>query len=497
VKRWLDLGACRKWIFGNSKSSFSGDVVKLVGGTAFAQVLSILASPIITRIYGPEAYGLSALFTSIAAIIAIIACLRYELAIMLPEKEVESLNLLALSLLLAAMTGVVTAIVFWLSGEMLLELLNAGELRPVIWLIPISVFLSGAFQALNYWNTRTKHFGRLSLARVSASLATTGTQLSAGFAGYATGKSLIVASLLGSAASTLILGGQIWRDDGRRLIASTSLKDIKSGLHRYRRFPLFDTGGAILNSLSWQLPIFLLSAFFSPAVVGYYSLSIMVLQLPSNLISSAVSQVFFQRAAKANLDGKLRQVVEDTFFVLVIIGVLPILLLTMTGEDIFRVIFGQTWAEAGIYSQILAPWMFFVFVTSPLSTVFPILEKQRSFLLFNILLFSTRAGALLLGCYLGDTRVAMLLFSAVGVLNYAGMGLWIFSRVGISFWRMMNSFRGVTIYIIAIAFIIGAAKWALFFSTREMLFLDIIIAVIYCIILIKSSYISFRLNNII
>lgn len=477
--------------------SFASDVLKLAGGTAIAQALAVLASPIITRMYGPEAFGLSALFASITGIIAVVACLRYELAIMLPEKDEVAANLLALSLLLAAIMSGLTALIFWFGGEKLLSLLNARGLGPFLWLIPISVFLSGVFLALNYWNSRTKRFGRLSIARVSASVTTTGTQLGAGIANYATGGSMIVAGLLGSAVSTLILGGQIWRDDGWRLIKCISLKDIEGGLQRFKRFPLFDTWSALLNSASWQLPIFLLAAFFSPAMVGYYSLGMVVLQLPSSLISSAISQVFFQRAAKASLDGSLSHVVENTFFVLVMIGVLPVLLLAMTGEDLFVVIFGTHWAEAGIYAQILAFWMFFVFVTSPLSTVFIVLEKQRCFLLFNILLFSTRAGALILGGFSGDARIALLLFSAVGVLDYIGMGLWIFYKVGIPISRILRFFRRIAIYLAFIVFIIIMAKWVLHLSLQNILLLDVLISIIYYILLLKKECYTFlRFNSI-
>ena len=79
--------------------SFASDVLKLAGGTAFAQALAILASPLITRLYGPEAFGLAALFTSIVGIVGVVACLRYELAIMLPKRDEEAANLLGLSLL--------------------------------------------------------------------------------------------------------------------------------------------------------------------------------------------------------------------------------------------------------------------------------------------------------------------------------------------------------------------------------------------------------------
>ncbi len=56
-------------------SSFATDVLKLVTGTTFAQIIAILASPLLTRLYGPEAFGFLALFTSITSIIGVIACM--------------------------------------------------------------------------------------------------------------------------------------------------------------------------------------------------------------------------------------------------------------------------------------------------------------------------------------------------------------------------------------------------------------------------------------
>ena len=60
------------------KASFAGDVLKLVSGTTFAQLLAILAAPVLTRLYAPDAFGILALFSSITGILGVIACLRYE-----------------------------------------------------------------------------------------------------------------------------------------------------------------------------------------------------------------------------------------------------------------------------------------------------------------------------------------------------------------------------------------------------------------------------------
>ena len=161
-------------------TSFATDVLKLVTGTTFAQVITILASPLLTRLYGPEAFGFLALFTSITSIIGVVACMRYELAIMLPKTDEEAANLLGLCLLCVVVVSGLTVPALYFGGDALLSMLRAP--RPGSYLVLVSpfVFVSGVFLALNYRNSRTKHFGRLSVARVTSSFAITGTQLGAG-----------------------------------------------------------------------------------------------------------------------------------------------------------------------------------------------------------------------------------------------------------------------------------------------------------------------------
>ncbi len=55
----------------------------------------------------------------------------------------------------------------YFGGDALLFLLRAPGLAPYLILVPPIVFISGVFLALNYWNSRTKRFGRLSVARVA------------------------------------------------------------------------------------------------------------------------------------------------------------------------------------------------------------------------------------------------------------------------------------------------------------------------------------------
>lgn len=92
-------------------SSFCSNVLKLTTGSVFAQALGILVAPIVTRLFAPEAFGIAALFASIAGVISVVACLRYELSIMLPETDEDAANLLGVSLCCVLIVTIVSGLV--------------------------------------------------------------------------------------------------------------------------------------------------------------------------------------------------------------------------------------------------------------------------------------------------------------------------------------------------------------------------------------------------
>ncbi len=415
------------------KTTFSGDVLKLTTGTAIAQVIAVLSAPLLTRLYAPEAFGVLALFISITGILGVIACMRYELSIVLPECDREAANLLGVSLGFAAIISVLTVLIIWLGRDFLVRWLNAPGLSSYLWLVPAAVFIHGVFLALNYWNSRTKHFGRLSIARVTASLATTTAKLGAGYAGYATGGTMIGASVGGQAIATTVLGGQTWRNDRKLLLRSMRWQAMCTGMSRHKKFPLFSTWSALMNTVSVQLPLLLLATFFSSTVVGFYALGHRLLSMPMSLIGSAIAQAFFPRAAAAKIDGTLPQVIRNTVTRLMALGLFPILLISIAGKDIFFVVFGSRWAEAGVYAQILAPWILFVFLGSPISTRFSVLVKQGESLVFNAILLVTRIASLVAGGLTGSILLALMLYAGTGTIMWIGLCLYLLNKADLKY----------------------------------------------------------------
>ncbi len=441
-------------------SSFAGDVFKLASGTALAQGLLVVASPLLSRLYSPGDFGVLALYVSITSIVVVIAGLRYELAIMLPESDEEAANLLALSLGFSLVTACLTCWVCVGWGKTGLDWLHAPGLQPYLLLIPVTVLLDGAFQALTYWNSRTQQFGRLSIARVTSSAAAVAAQLGAGYAGHATGGSLIGASVAGKTLSTAALGGQIWRDDRRIFRKSIRWRALwRSGI-RYEKFPLINTWAGLLNVASYQSPILLFTYFFSPAIVGNYAFGFRVLFMPLGLISGSISQVFYQRAAAAYAQGNLPSLVEHTFRILITLGLFPTLLLALIGREVFSLCFGPDWGEAGRYTQILSVWAFSWFISAPLSTVFMILECHKLAIFFQFVLFLTRFLSILIGGLLNNVYVSLWLFSSTGVFVFGLLAFLNFWISGVPIRKVLYFLAGYSSYSAPGLLIILALKYA-------------------------------------
>lgn len=160
--------------------SFIRNVATLMTGTTFAQALLIIIAPILTRLYTPDDFGVFALYTSILGILSVIACLRYELAIVLPEKDEDAANLLVLCLLICSVISLMALVLVALFRDSFALLLSAPKISFWLWFLPASLFLTGTFQALNYWSTRRKQFKRLAIRQITQNSVTAVTQIASG-----------------------------------------------------------------------------------------------------------------------------------------------------------------------------------------------------------------------------------------------------------------------------------------------------------------------------
>ncbi len=472
------------------RSHFGFDVLTLVTGTALAQIISILASPIITRLYGPEAFGVLAVFISIVGILSVVACLRYEFAIVLPKSDEEAANVFGLCILLLTVISILLIPALILSQNYLEDILNAPELGPFLIFIPPMIFLSGAFLALNFWNTRTRHFHRLAIAQVTRSGSVTGIQLGVGLLGYASGGVLVGAAIIGQFVSTVVLGIQILKDDFHYFRQNISLPGMIAVLRQYSNFPKYDLWAAFMSNLSSSLPVFILSIYFSSTILGYYSFGLMVITLPLTLIGNAIGEVFFQRAAEAkNIDQqKLRETVEVTLKPLIFLSLFPTLILALIGPQLFGVVFGIAWQEAGNYARYLSFWIFITFIASPINSLFNIFQKQRFNLMVNIIQIILRVAALFIGAaLLGNALYAIILFAFVGVITNGLPLLYLFELSDIPLAAPTKIFLKYFLWSIPFLAVIFVLQYTALVIPIVLVFITFVLMLLYYFIVIKND----------
>ena len=189
-------------------SAFARQVLVLMSGTAVAQGLTVLAAPVLSRLYTPDEFGLLGLFMACCAIAANVAALQYQLAIVLPDTEERAANVFALAMAVVVCVSCFLLAMVAVGGEPVAVLLNAPDLRGYLWLAPVYVLAYGAYNVLGYWCTRREEFGRLSASRVFRTAGVTGVQLSAGFSRAGAG-GLLAGQVAGQVIAAVLLGVQV------------------------------------------------------------------------------------------------------------------------------------------------------------------------------------------------------------------------------------------------------------------------------------------------
>lgn len=467
-----------------NKTSFKGDVIRLATGTAVAQLVAILAAPILTRLFMPEAFGTAAVFASIVGVLSVLACMRYELTIVLPDDDQEAANLLAVSLLFVLLLTAVVACAMYFWGDTLSELLGFSLLKPYLWLVPIMVFLSGVFTALSYWNSRTKHFGRLAIAKVTQQLSSTVGSLSFGASGYTSAGTLILANLLGQGLATILLGRTVLKNHGGYLIKNINANSIIIGIKRYKKFPTLNSISALVNILSTTMPIFFLGIFFSPAIVGFFALAQRMLGMPLALLGNSISQVFLPRASDARHRGDLPSLLLLTFDKLILIGTLPLLVITIFAWDLVTFFFGANWVEAGPIIQVLIPWFYINFIGATFTKLVVILEKQEFGLYYNVALLITRFVMLSIGALFGSAILSVGLSAFFGAILLLVLCFYLIHQAGLHWRKLFHimRFHGFTC-LFALA-IVGLFKVTAYDDVVKMVGSIFAIAVLYVTIII-------------
>lgn len=352
------------------KSQFTRNVLTLMTGTTLAQAIPIAVSPILTRIYSPEDFGIFALFIAITGIFSSFVNGRYELAIMLPKKDEDAINIAALGIILTFVVSALLLIIIIIFNNKIIDLLESTEIKFWLYFIPLVVLLTGFWNVLNYFNIRKKKYLDISKAIIIKAVMLVCLQVIVGF--LKNGPSgLISGQLVSQLFANTKLFLNIIKD--KVLLSKISKLKIIALAKKYKDFPKYNAPATFSDTTALQLPSILLPKLYGFVNSGFFFLAHRMISLPSALIGKSISQVFFQEiSVKKNMKSKCWPLFVNTVKRLFYIGTPISILIAILGPDIFEIVFGGEWRLSGEIARFLAIVFLFTFVVSPVSSVFSV-----------------------------------------------------------------------------------------------------------------------------
>jgi O-antigen/teichoic acid export membrane protein len=374
-------------------ADFTRGIAIIASGSALAQAIPVLLTPVLTRLYEPTEMGQLGLYTAFISFAASATTLGYSQAIVAGRKESHGADLVTISALLVAPISL-------LASLLLLALTSSGGLgygSLSSWTslaMAISLVLTGLYFTLRAWMLRTAQFRTISSATVSQSVGRMATQIVLGLFGFGWG-GLISGEILGRAAGLR----SMW--SGSRASYKSSASGLNIGaLWRvattYKKFPLLTVPSALLNSLALVLPVPLITTYYGLGVAGQYSVAMRVLILPLSLIGASVGDVFYNRVAelsrsKPELALSLFLRVSGGLFAA---GLIPLLLVSFAGDWLFAIVLGPSWELAGSIAAVLTPWVLMQFAVGPVSRVVQVYQGQELKLIYDLLGLASIVGVL-------------------------------------------------------------------------------------------------------
>lgn len=395
--------------------SFLRSILTLSVGTAIAQAIAVLTSPIISRIYAPTDFDIFAPYAATVTIISAISTLKYEWAIVLADTDDEANSLFRLCVILGMLAAGLS-----LGGVIVYALIR--RISPLYWLLPFSVLSFALLNTLTYRANRLTRYQAITQSNVIQSLSNVTGRVGLGLIGSGP-LGLVLANILSTMAGSLALLKQTGRLVGQHV------STVKEVFRKYDRYARFSAQAALLNTLSYNFEYILFGVLFAEGQIGAYYFWNRLSALPKHLLARSIWQVFLRDSADLPRDELGRRKMERQGELIALTTMLyysgsiaaPLLAVP---------IFGQEWAG---YTNLIAPILLASHVNLVVSSfsVFILLEENRFELVFNAMLATLKAISLLMTYVIIDSFIVAVwamtitqagLFIFLGIWNYNKLG---------------------------------------------------------------------------
>ncbi|ALR31086.1 hypothetical protein ATE47_11360 [Chryseobacterium sp. IHB B 17019] len=391
----------------DENNSFFKNILVLLLGTGMAQALPILFSPVLSRLYGPDAFGQLSLLTSLVTLLSVFSTGRYDLSIVQAKSNYKAKSLLRISNYLNIAFFFllsIVAILYSLQNFFKLQILES--LGKAIFVIPVMVFGYSMISIFNNWYNRSSSYKKMSSLKIIVSITTLGASLLLGFFWKD-----INGLMYGYFFSLLIVGILLTQKHYTFLFGKRHKNRMKRISKEYIGYPKFLLFATLLSELSLSLPIFLLANYFGDHITGYFAFAYRVTTLPIMMLGNAIGDVYRQKAAEYYREhGECKALFISSVKRLALVGVLPLLILILFSKLLFTFFFGAQWEVSGTISKYFAVMIFFQVISTPLAYTITFNGSQNLDMFLQIFRFVFSFVSIYIGAMQKDYMLAIKLY---------------------------------------------------------------------------------------
>jgi O-antigen/teichoic acid export membrane protein len=432
-----------------TKGSFTQNLAITFSGNITAQILGLLFTPFLARIYGPEAYGVFALLMAVVNNLSQVSTLQFPSGYVAAKTDEEFFGIVKITSTFLFLFTAVCSVALWTYESSITTFFNLTELQPYLIWIPIYLIFMGMDSILMGWNIRIKEFKRNAVAKIVSTVISKSISLIIGIFYLPNAAGIIFGNLLvypiedGIKLSKTIRSAKL-----SNVFRSLPWKDWLLLLKKYREYIFFVTPGVVVTNLSNLLPIYFFSIVFSEKEVGYFAMASTIVSMPLSLIVNSSITVFLQKAAETinNAREDISRLVVTYYNRSFFVGLIPLVLIAISGRWIFLIVFGPEWEQAGVFVSFLCVAYSFNVVYGPLSVLFRLLNNEKVNFVTTIIFFGIRLFGLWIGVLYNDIIISIIGFSIASLLSQVTSLVIIFRMVQVSVWKLVQNLVIVSLF---------------------------------------------------
>jgi len=385
-------------------------------GSLIAQSIPVIGSPVLSRLFSPDDFGILANYTVLMSLIIVINTGKYELAIIKPKEQKDAINIAALSFFLLVITTIVLTLLF----VFLICLNNKWSIINISinWIIlaPLGAFIANFYLIINEWYIRNDDYKGLSKNRIGNTSGITGASVLFGLLKYNMG--LIWGQICGQIFSIILALRRIFSRD-KYLLNFITKRKMCYFAKRHINFAKYTIPGQLINTASSLIAISLITFKFGFFHAGLIALVDRVLGIPSSVVGNSVNDVFKLQITETYREKKnCLRVYKKVVFILLAVSVIPFVILFFVSPYLFPFIFGKEWMLAGKYAQIFCFMFLLNFISMPTRWVFMIAEKQKIEFIWQVIFIIFSVIPIVIGILFLDILSTLLFWSIGKSISY-------------------------------------------------------------------------------